>query len=668
MVALRQVLTLSAVGFAAGNGLVDRSARPTTKVINLLKDMESSLEAEAKEDEDTYEKMQCWCKSNGEDKAKSIESAEARIKGLEARTEELAATSSRLASEIATSEDEVVHNEKALDTAAALREQQLAEFHDDEKDLTQSATSVNQALDALSSDKSSFLQMPKARLMSALSQLRTIVSKHMRLLTKTQREKVEDLIKNPSKARSAFLQRAPDTTSVVVGTLSTLKDGFEKDLAEAKEQEEKDKKAHEGLVKAKSEEIMAGKKQLEAKKEQKAAADLERAQAKQDIKDTTAALEADGSLSTVVKEKCAAMDVDYDKRSKLRSEEQTAVAKAIEVLSSDEAHDVFGKTLSFLQVGKDNEGAAKASALSLLAAVGKKKRDARLATLALTMKLDTFEKVKKAIDEMRAALKKEQEAEKKKKDWCTSQFQKKKLETQEKTHEEQTKIAEMESLQSSVSQLAGGIKLLEDEVAEMNKQLQVAGQNREKENKEFQKVVGEQRTTQVLLKEAMASLKSVYAKEAAFLQESTSKVAGAHGEEPEFKDFKQQSGSYGVLGMLQQLIGDSKAMEVEATHAESTAQEDYEAFTKGTTASVEAKTKDITDKDAEKGATEASLVEARQSKEGLTAELENLAAAVAELQDECDYMLKNFDARQSARDDEMEALQQAKSMLSGAKA
>mmetsp|Transcript_27090 Transcript_27090/g.55856 ORF Transcript_27090/g.55856 Transcript_27090/m.55856 type:complete len:164 (+) Transcript_27090:1579-2070(+) len=123
-----------------------------------------------------------------------------------------------------------------------------------------------------------------------------------------------------------------------------------------------------------------------------------------------------------------------------------------------------------------------------------------------------------------------------------------------------------------------------------------------------------------------------------------------------------------VLGMLQQLIGDSKAMEVEATHAESTAQEDYEAFTKGTTASVEAKTKDITDKDAEKGATEASLVEARQSKEGLTAELENLAAAVAELQDECDYMLKNFDARQSARDDEMEALQQAKSMLSGAKA
>ena len=76
-------------------------------------------------------------------------------------------------------------------------------------------------------------------------------------------------------------------------------------------------------------------------------------------------------------------------------------------------------------------------------------------------KLDTFEKVKKAIDEMKADLKKEQAAEVKKKaprsfrsfciaqqpslprrddmtveccgkDWCTEEFQRKKLETQDR--------------------------------------------------------------------------------------------------------------------------------------------------------------------------------------------------------------------------------------------
>ena len=63
----------------------------------------------------------------------------------------------------------------------------------------------------------------------------------------------------------------------------------------------------------------------------------------QDIKDTTAALQADGSLSAEVKEKCAAMDADYEKRSKMRSEEQAAVSKTMEVLSADEARAFAGR-------------------------------------------------------------------------------------------------------------------------------------------------------------------------------------------------------------------------------------------------------------------------------------------------------------------------------------
>eukprot|EP00438_Fugacium_kawagutii_P000440 Skav235948 [mRNA] locus=scaffold3392:113533:114673:- [translate_table: standard] len=64
--------------------------------------MQANLEKEAKEDEETHEKMQCWCKTNGNEKAKSIE--EAQSKALEVRVEELTATSSRLATEIAVAE------------------------------------------------------------------------------------------------------------------------------------------------------------------------------------------------------------------------------------------------------------------------------------------------------------------------------------------------------------------------------------------------------------------------------------------------------------------------------------------------------------------------------------------------------------------------------------
>jgi len=633
-------------------------SRPVTKVVNLLKDMESNLEKEAKEDEETHEKMQCWCKTNGDEKANSIQEAQNHIKALGARVDELTATGSRLASEITHAEEEVSSNVKALESAEALREKQLAEFQADEKDLAQSATSVDKALDVIGTNQSSFLQTSKGRVANALTQLKMVLSKHERLLTKAQRSQVEDLLKTPRQLRSEFLQETP---SGVAGVLSGLKDSFEKQQTELVTQESEDKKAHEGLVKAKTEEIEAGKKQLEAKKEQKASADLEREQSKQDIKDTTAALEADGAVSTEVKEKCAAMDADYDKRSKLRSEEQAAVSKTIQILTADEAHESFGKTFSFLQVSSHDERQERAAAV--LAAAGKK-LDARLTTLALTMKLDTFEKVKKAIDEMKADLKKQQAAEVEKKDWCTEELQKTTLQTEDKSRTEQQKIVELETLQGKAADLKSNIKSLEAEVAEMNKQTQVAGQNREKENKEFQSVVMEQRQTQQLLQEASASLKRFYVKEApAFIQAKKSKAG-----EPEFKDYKEQSASFGVISMLQQLIADAKAMEVEATHAETSAQEDYEAFAKATTASIETKNKEIMTKEEQKGSTEASIVEARQGKQGLTDELAELATLMGELHDQCDTLLQQFDARQAARGDEMDALEQAKSMLSGAKA
>ncbi|CAK9080466.1 unnamed protein product [Durusdinium trenchii] len=637
------------------------ATRPVTKVVNLLKGMQSNLEKEAKEDEDTHEKMQCWCKTNGDEKAKSIEEAQTHIKALESRVEELGATSSRLATEITHAKEEISSNQAALKTAEELRKKQVAEFQADEKDLAQSTTSVDKALDVIGSNPS-FLQMSKGRVVNALTQLKVVLSKHERLLTKEQRQKVEQLLKNPSKFRSQFLQQDP-SASGVAGVLSGLKDSFQGQLTDLKKQESQDKEAHEGLVKAKTEEIQAGKKQLEAKSEQKASADLEREQSKQDIKDTTAALKADGTVSAEVKEKCAAMDDDYEKRSKLRLNEQSAVSKTIQILTADEAHDVFGKSFgtSFLQVS--SEDARRERVVAVLAAAGKK-LDARLTTLALTLKLDTFEKVKKAIDEMKADLKKQQAAEVVKKDWCVEEIQKTKLQTQDKTRSEQQKLAELETLKSRVSQLTADLKSLDSEVAEMNKQTQIAGQNREKENKDVQTVVEEQRQTQQLLKEASASLKKFYAKEApAFIQAKKST-----SDEPEFKDYKEQSASFGVMSMLQQLIADAKAMEAEATHGEKAAQEDYEAFTKATAVSIETKQKEMTTKEEEKGSAEASLVEARQGKEGLTATIAELATVSGELHDQCDPLLENFDARQSARSDEMDSLDQAKSMLSGAKA
>merc|ERR1719464_563148 len=116
--------------------------------------------------------------------------------------------------------------------------------------------------------------------------------------------------------------------------------------------------------------------------------------------------------------------------------------------------------------------------------------------------------------------------------------------------------------------------------------------------------------------------------------------------------------------MIQQIISDAKAMEAETIRAEEDAQKAYEDFVKETNNSIEAKSKDIVNKAETKAKAETDLVEA---KEAVLLELEQLSNYNAQLHQSCDFVQKNFELRQTARDEEVEALRQAKAILSGAK-
>merc|ERR1719389_931789 len=120
------------------------------------------------------------------------------------------------------------------------------------------------------------------------------------------------------------------------------------------------------------------------------------------------------------------------------------------------------------------------------------------------------------------------------------------------------------------------------------------------------------------------------------------------------------------MGLLQQIISDAKAMEAETIRAEEDAQKAYEDYVKDTNASIEEKNKDIVHKSEVKAKAEADLVQAQNDKEAVLLELEQLGNYKSELHSSCDFIIKNFEIRQSARDEEIEALKQAKAILSGA--
>merc|ERR1711892_721903 len=136
---------------------------------------------------------------------------------------------------------------------------------------------------------------------------------------------------------------------------------------------------------------------------------------------------------------------------------------------------------------------------------------------------------------------------------------------------------------------------------------------------------------------------------------------------PGFEAYKKNAAAGGVMGMIQQIINDAKAMEAEVIRSEEDAQKAYEVFVKDTNGSIDAKSKDIINKSESKAKAEGDRVEAKEDKEAVMLELEQLANYKAELHSSCDFVMKNFEIRQTARDEEIEALKQAKAILSGAK-
>jgi len=653
--------------------LAEAKNRPVSKVITLLKDMLKQLEKEAEEDEEIYDQLACWCETNDKEKTKSISDAETKIENLTNKIEELTASSARLSTEIKNLEKEVAQNQDALDAATAIRQKELAEFNAEEKDALAAISALKSAVTVLSKHHgSALLQIPQSHLESLAATIGHQMQKHATVLqgvlTHTERRALASFIQSPGDyfdAAPTFKQSYAPQSGEIFGILKQMKESFEGNLSDSQKEEMANQKAYEELKAAKTDEITAGQDQIDVKTQELATTDEKLAESKESLEDTKNSLSADEEFLMMLKEKCSTTDAEWEERQKTRQLEMEACSKALAVLSSDDAHDLFTKTFNpaFVQAESSVRSDRRSKASSVLASMAKKLNSPRLSAIATRVRLDAFTKVKKAIDDMVAQLLTEKADEIKHKDFCVEEFNTNQLQTEKKDREKEDLIAQIEDLELTIKTLTGEIDTLKSEVGEMQVQMKRAGEDREKQNKEFQQTVADQRASQKLLSAALNILKGFYEKKAAFLQKQ--EPAGPPPP-PGFKDYSKNKASGGVMGMIQQIINDAKAMEAEAIRAEEDAQKAYEDFVKETNASIETKTKEIINKSEERAKSETELTQSNEDKESVLLELEQLSNYNAELHQSCDFVVKNFEIRQTARDEEIEALKQAKAILSGA--
>jgi hypothetical protein len=646
------VFFVSLLSVAALDDSSDSWEKPIQKVIRLMTEMQTQLDKEAKADEDMYDKLGCWCDTNEKAKNQALAINNQRVTDLTASIEELTAKSAQLKSDIAELEKQVAASTSSLATSTSLREKEAGEFQAFEVDHIQNMESLKGALMTLGKVHGAALDQ------QSLMQVKQILEKHMtthrKMFVGTQRKL--SLIQEPVDEVDALLQQSGEApqSGAIFGILKQMKESMETNLKSSTDEEAQAKDTFASMKASKTEEINAASELIASKTTELAATDEKNAASKEDLEDTSATVAADTVFLAELKDKCDTATADYQARSKVRNEEIEAVAEAMEILQGDDAKDLllkFTQVSSMRRLSRSRDRAAK-----VVSEMAKKLDRPKLSALAMSMRLDAFTKVKENIDLMIAELKKTQADEVVKKDFCGKELQQNEMKTTEKTNLKADITQAIADLETSKTTLAEEITQLKADIATAQTEMKRASEIRLAENTEFQMTIMDQKATQEILKKALDRLKAFYAKKS-LLQLNSVRQPG----------YKKNAGSSSVMTMIGNIIEESKAEEKETVASENDATAAYASFVADSSAAIEAMSKSVINKSEELAKVDESKAQAEGSLRATEADLLSLLKTYQTLHTDCDFLLKYFDVRQTKRAEEIEALQQAKAIFSGAK-
>jgi len=710
---MKSNVRFAALGASALHGVFanEDPANAIKKVVTLLEDMKAQVEKEGVADKKAYDAYACWCQTAEGEKTQAVEDAKTKIEDLEAFLEEAAATEAQLKTEIGELAEDIGQDQESLQNANGLREKEHAEFLVDEADSKEALASLGSAISTL--EKVALLQKnghsnSSPEVKPLLLQVRYDVGGVMKRTGQFQDTMQRDFwdVMGSLPGSNSFLPRKGsalaqqkllpwETTGEedgaaatgaaagaksynsasgqIVGILSEMKDQFSKDLAKSQYTETEALIAHHTMSAAKTAEIVSATEQKEEKEAKLADIIKKAADSAEDLEATKETLTADQAILVDLDENCSTQQKEYDGRTKARNDELEALGQTLKILTGDEARDLFGKTISFIQVGSVGTGGKGVSTLNAVqsAAVdtamkhiihtARKHKDWSFAALAIRVRLDPFTKIIATMDKMMAGLKKQQKEEFEKKDWCDREIDDMEDSLKVKNQKKEDLAEKKLDTENSITTGTADIENLNTQISEMQVSLKKAGLERKEQNQLFQADVADQRATIVILNKALDRLSEFYASKS-FIQ----KKNAIDPPPPTPKGYSKSGGGGGVMQLIQKIISDAEIAEQTLLADEQSAQNSYSQFAADTTATMEANRASITEKTVlveEHAATKSQTNEAISYNTEAIAKLDDSLHAI---HTDCDFLLKYFDVRQQARKEEMASIVEAKAILSGA--
>jgi len=699
------VVAAAAAAFAWPAGAVQlvgnsgKATSPVERVVGLIRDLKERIISDGKAEQKSYDKYACWCEDTLGRKAQDISTSKEQIEELGALIVKLKAEIASHGAEIAQTKKDLAANVEARREATEVRDKEHASYVDEKTEAEQCAGALEAAVKVLAGagSKRGFLEtMQEAQLLSVVAGVKTVflrpsvskvVSNKDLDLVKRFVERPEDFVSRGSAfaqlGNNPFGDYAPQSTQIQ-GILKGMYDTFVGDLEKSNAEEADAQKSHEELMRTKEQEAEALQATLEQHTMDEAAKSKKLADSQGILDATKEQLEADEVFFAETKEGCKVKASEWSERTRLRTEELAGIAKCIQILSSEEAKEIFERSSTTLMQLSASRAARhvptdrRATAASQLAQLSARYGSASTAKLAQMLRAGGhFDKVMAAIDAMVEVLRKEEQDDIAHRDRCQNADGKNKNDMEDLNAHIEKAGKTIERLEEEAKRLDEEISALKDDIKATREERAERLEMRNKEVEEFKQAMKDDADAVELLKQATKTMKEFYRRNKIEMSLAAKRQEPEYTEDPDkapttsWSDGKyggRTSETTGLVAILQMITEDVEKEMSAARKDDAEAQAQYEKEDAAMKATLDeqlalklAKEKELND------------IKGRvQDKEEFKESKESDLSAETELKDsiytDCKWVKTHFETRRTKRKAEMDGLAQAKSYLAGVEA
>jgi hypothetical protein len=678
---MKCVLALLGVAAVASDRGLDATGSPVEKVVKLITDVRDRTVADGKAEQALYDKYACWCENTAKRKAAAIEKAQKDLRSLGQLILTLKGKIAVLTAEIAQLEKDIKKNIEEQDLATSIRQKENAEYVADTDERKQAIAAMQEAVETLIAG-TSLIQADSA---AGVSNAVKLALAAMPAKTNMKPEHLS-LMQEFATSGASATKYAPQSATIM-GILGDMYNTFSTDLEEAVSDEASANRKFEDYIYEKQVELHDLRATKQNKEEQKAEAETLLADTTQEYDDTEAQKEADIEFFDETKGACEKKNEEWVKRKDLRDAEIAGMNEALEILTSDEARELFakaikpGKETMFLQISSEDDSMAPQNrAYAALKKAASHSHSLRLAQVAASVKLAKsghFDAVIASINEIIQNLRDEDQADIEKRDECKATYQEIESTVKDLEWKIRKNDAKVDKLEKLIAQREKERLTTIEEIEEVTAQMEAMAKQRKEEHEAFQAKKSDDEGAIELLEMAKKALTKYYKenKLPVLLQGIKHKKGGpdfARSEDAapefEFSDKGSRSGeSKGIVSLMDMLIEDLEDEIKNGLKDEATTQEEHEKEMKkaenlkeeliekktNLEDSIAKREEEKSDEHADKGVNLQDKMDENEYK--------------AEIKPDCDWIIKSFTDRHNAREAEMNGLMTAKEYLAGAK-